>query len=275
MRSLALAYHFDKILKHLDILDTAIDGDISTEKTSEMRDLFYWLGFDVMSDFVFSKSFGMLRTQNWHYMVIRLQRALSLLGPASPAPWLIQIAFRVAPRVYQIGDWFGMAEWTHEQINTRLAAGSEKQDQPDLVHYLLEQQEGERTPEAILKMRGDSLNAIVAGSEPVPVVLIGLFSELARKPEHIEGICQELKDVDINDSKALANLPYLNAAIQEALRLYPVLPTGGSRKTGPSGVTIGGVFIPPNTTVIGPRFTIQRRKFNLGILQCYGDDPSN
>lgn len=97
-------------------------------------------------------------------------------------------------------------------------------------------------------------------SEPVPVVLVGLFSELARKPEYIEAIHQELADADITENKALAKLPLLNAAIQEALRLYPVLPTGGSRKTGKNGLMIAGVFIPPNTTVIGPRFTIQRSR---------------
>ncbi|KAK2591112.1 hypothetical protein QQS21_011200 [Conoideocrella luteorostrata] len=256
----ALVYHSNKILKHLDILGDVIDDDIFAGKPSQMRDLFYWLGFDVMSDFVFSKSFGMLRTQKWHYMIIRLQRALSLLGPVSPAPWLIQIAFRAAPRVCQIGDWFEMAAWTHEQINARLETGSEKQDKPDLVHYLLEQKESVPTHERILRMRGDSLNAIVAGSEPVPIVLLGLFSELAQRPEYIKGIYQELQDVDIKDSIALAKMPNLNAAIQEALRMYPVLPTGGSRKSGKNGVTIGGVFIPPDTTLIGPRFTIQRRE---------------
>lgn len=98
-------------------------------------------------------------------------------------------------------------------------------------------------------------------SEPIPVVLLGLFSELARKPEYVDGIYRELGHVDVSDSKILARLPYLNAAIKEALRLYPVLPTGGPRKTGRNGATIAGVFIPPNTTVVGPRFNIQRRMF--------------
>lgn len=163
MRNIALSHHFAKIQKHLDVLGDAIDGDISVGKPSQMRNIFYWLGFDVMSDFVFSKSFGMLRTQTWHHMVVRLRQALSLLGPASPAPWLIQIAFRVAPRIYQIGDWFGMAAWTHKQIDARLQEGPEKRDNPDLVHYLLEQKGGVRTQETLLRMRGDSLNAIVAG----------------------------------------------------------------------------------------------------------------
>ncbi|KAI1819124.1 cytochrome P450 [Xylaria intraflava] len=256
----ALAFHFEKTLKHVTILDKLIASKIAAGEPCEMRDLFYWLGFDVMGDFVFNKSFDMLSSGKWHHMVINLQRALALLGPVSPAPWLIQIAFRVTPRIYQIGDWFKMTAWTHVQIGERLDAGFEKQPTPDLVHYLLEKSDEPRNAESILKMRGDSLNAIVAGSEPIPVVLIGLFAELARKPEHIEEVFEEMKGLDINDTKTLSTLPHLNAVIQEALRLYPVLPTAGSRKVGKNGVTIGGVYIPPYTTIINPRFSIHRRE---------------
>lgn len=163
IKSIALCHHFTKVLKHLDILEDTINKDIAAGKPSQMRDIFYWLGFDVMSDFVFSKSFDMLRTQKWHHVVIRLQRALSLLGPVNPAPWLLHIAMRVAPRIYHVGDWFETAAWTHEQVTNRLNNPNVKEEAPDLVHYLLEQKGHTRTQEAILRMRGDSLNAMVAG----------------------------------------------------------------------------------------------------------------
>ncbi|ROW06272.1 hypothetical protein VPNG_08075 [Cytospora leucostoma] len=153
-----------------------------------------------------------------------------------------------------------MAAWVHEQVEARLNSSFEKQEHPDLVHYLLEQSDEPLTAERALRMRGDSLNAIVAGSHPIPAVLMGLFSELAQKPWHIELVYQEVASVDLTDRKALAALPHLNAVLQEALRLYPVLPTGGPRQTGDQGVTIASVFIPPLTTIISPRFSIQRRE---------------
>ncbi|KAI0896941.1 cytochrome P450 [Annulohypoxylon nitens] len=256
----ALLHHSSKTLKHVEILTKTIETNARAGKPCNMRDLFYWLGFDIMGDFILNRSFDMLTNQDWHYMVVRLQRALSLLGPASPAPWLIQLAFRVAPRILHIGDWFEMTAWTHKQIGIRLEDGFNKQPSPDLVHYLLEQSDEPRSPESILRMRGDSLNAIVAGSEPIPVVLLGLFSELARKPDHIEAVYSEVANADIADTKFLGGLPHLNAVIQEALRLYPVLPTAGPRKVGKNGVVIAGVFIPPFTTIISPRFPIQRRE---------------
>jgi cytochrome P450 len=269
----ALNHHFARMIKHIQIFDKLLAADAKAGRPTKTRDVFYWLGFDFMGDFIFNESFQMLEKQGWHYMIIKLQRALSLLGPVSPLPWLFPIAFRMAPRIGQVADWADMADWTHSQIAARLEAGADKQKGPDLVHYLLENKGGPRTHEDFLKMRGDSLNAIVAGSELVPTVLLGLFSELARKPEHIDGVYQELKDENIEDAKVLSKLPYLNAIITEALRLYPVIPSGAPRKAGPNGVTIGDVFIPPHTTIYGPRFTVQRSKsiFNnplAGISGC-------
>ncbi|KAK0634267.1 cytochrome P450 [Bombardia bombarda] len=256
----ALAFHFQKSVAQVAILDKVLAANAEAGKPCDMRDLFYWLGFDIMGDFIFNKSFDMLVTQEWHHMVIGLQRALSLLGPTNPAPWLIQLAFHVFPRIYQIGDWFRMTAWCYDQIGTRLEDGFEKQPTPDLVHYLLEKSDAPRTADSVNRMRGDSLNAIVAGSEPIPIILIALFAELAKKPEYIEAVYQEMVDVDILDTKVLSQLPNLNAVIQETLRLYPVLPTAGTRKTGPNGVTIAGVFIPPYTTIVNPRYSIHRRE---------------
>ncbi|KAF7531612.1 hypothetical protein G7054_g8695 [Neopestalotiopsis clavispora] len=237
---IALTLHFSKTLNHVDNLERLIDGHIKAGKPCEMRDMAYWFGFDVMGDFVFNKSFRMLSDGKWHHMVVRLQKALGLLGP--------------------IGDWFHMTGWTHKQINARLEDGFEKQPQPDLVHYLLETSDQPRTAEEILRMRGDSLNAIVAGSEPIPVVILGLFAELAKQPQYIDRVYAEIKDADLSNTQVLSMLPELNAVINEALRLYPVLPTAGPRKTGESGVTIGGVFIPPHVTIVNPRYTIHRRE---------------
>ncbi|KUI64406.1 Tryprostatin B 6-hydroxylase [Cytospora mali] len=261
----ALESHAEKALKHADILDEAIYADTSVGRPSAMRDLFYWYGFDLMGDFVMNKPFGMLSDKKWQHMVIRLQHALSLLGPASPAPWLIQLAFRLGPKIYQVRSWNLMAQWSWDEIHSRLRAGFAKQPSPDLIHYLLEETNRENDLESLYTMRGDTLQAIVAGSEPIPIVLLGIFSELVQAPQHQELIYQELvnhgiRSVDVENYKALGRLSHLNAVIQEALRLYPVLLTGAPRKSGSNGVIIAGKYIPPHTTIVSPRYSIQRSK---------------
>lgn len=161
----ALLEHEAKILKYVDKLDQCIEADAKSGKISDMRNLLLWFGFDIMGEFVFSKSFGMLETQKWHHIIVRLQRALSLLGPMTPLPWLVHIAFDLAPRVSVLKDWFDIIAWCQSQMRDRLKNGSSNQSQ-DLAYYLMEKDaEGQDAfeSEKFLWAAGDSLLAIVAG----------------------------------------------------------------------------------------------------------------
>ncbi|OLN85286.1 Tryprostatin B 6-hydroxylase 2 [Colletotrichum chlorophyti] len=256
----ALVQHEAKILKYIEQLDMCIEADAKANIASEVRNLFFWFGFDVMGDFVFSKSFEMLHQKQWHHIIVRLQRALSLLGPFSPAPWLIQVGFKLCPRVSVLRDWFDMVAWCERQMRVRLDDGTPKPAVPDLAHYLMELEDGQPEQEDRLPwLFGDSLLAIVAGSEPTAAALIGIFCEIAKHPNHVDMIFEELADVEVTDLKALTRLPHLNAVINEGLRLYPALLTGGARKTTENGARIGDTFIPPYTTIIAPRHVISRR----------------
>lgn len=99
-------------------------------------------------------------------------------------------------------------------------------------------------------------------SEPTASALAGIFSELVLHPHHFDKLRSELATVsDLTDFRALAAVPHLDAVINEAMRLHPAAMTGGARKTpDDTGVWIRGVFIPPKTTIIAPRYTISRRK---------------
>jgi len=48
---------------------------------------------------------------------------------------------------------------------------------------------------------------------------------------------------------ATAALPFLNGVVQEALRLWPAVPTGPQATTPPSGYTIAGTFVPGNVDI--------------------------
>lgn len=98
-------------------------------------------------------------------------------------------------------------------------------------------------------------------------MLIGLFSELAKQPHHMDIIHREVSKADVTDARQLGQLKHLNAVINEALRLYPGLPTAGARKTTEKGVAVGGRFIPPHTTIITPRFVISRSKSPIFLMK--------
>lgn len=159
----ALNEHENKILKHVAELDRQIEKQVLLQKTSEMRDLCFWFGFDTMGDFVFNKSFRMLTDNKWHSVIVRLQNALSLLGPFSPAPWLVQLGLRLGPSVWVLKDWHDSVSWAKGEMRARLDRGLAKQEKPDLTYYLMEQEAETSFKDSYYWMHGDSLLAIVAG----------------------------------------------------------------------------------------------------------------
>lgn len=60
------------------------------------------------------------------------------------------------------------------------------------------------------------------------------------------------------DHQSLSKLKFLQACIDESLRLYPPVPSGLQRMSPPEGQQIGDVFIPGNTIVQMPSYTLNR-----------------
>lgn len=97
-------------------------------------------------------------------------------------------------------------------------------------------------------------------SETIAPTLTTLFYLLARHPNDMETIADELGSVDIEDVRAIASLPHLNGAINEAMRLLPAVPTVGTRVSPPDGMEVEGTFIPGDVKLVAPRYSIGRRK---------------
>ncbi|KAK4900113.1 hypothetical protein LTR27_002876 [Elasticomyces elasticus] len=88
----------------------------------------------------------------------------------------------------------------------------------------------------------------IAGGELTSAALCGLFVLLIANPAKMRMLCNEIRSTFIDKktiSLACASaLPYLDACVEEALRLYPPSPTGLERLTPPQGIAIGGHAVP-------------------------------
>ena len=69
--------------------------------------------------------------------------------------------------------------------------------------------------------------------------------------------------IDLSDNRLLATLPYLTALINETLRLHPPVPSGGLRDTPPEGILTGQTWIPGDTTVLIPQYSLGRSELRL------------
>ncbi|KAL8793202.1 MAG: hypothetical protein Q9195_004232 [Heterodermia aff. obscurata] len=155
----------------------------------EINPFFYWFSFDVMGQFAFSKSFGMLKSQTWHESVQLLRAGLALVWPFSPVPC-----------------------YDH---------------------------------------RRQSQN-----SDTAAMTLVYIFYHLAKDRALLSKLQTELDTLPSMDD--LHTLPHLNGIINETLRLHPAVPTGGLRQTPPGGVHVAGRFVPGNTVICAPRYSLAR-----------------
>ena len=89
---------------------------------------------------------------------------------------------------------------------------------------------------------------ISAGSETTATLLSGAVYYLLKSPEKLQKLTSEIRDSLPDANKMtfldLARLPYLNACLQEAMRIYPPVPGVLPRRTLPGGAVISGHFIP-------------------------------
>lgn len=76
-----------------------------------------------MGEFAFGKSFGMLENGAWHDKILMLREALLLLGPLSSVPWLTRLGFDLFPRLWRIGNFNDVIEFSHSAMNERVNVG--------------------------------------------------------------------------------------------------------------------------------------------------------
>jgi cytochrome P450 len=111
-------------------------------------------------------------------------------------------------------------------------------DRDDVLAMLLAAEHADGSPMSDEEIRDELLTALVAGHETTASSLAFAFEQLARRPE-----VQERLAADPDDDR------YLDATINEVLRLRPVLPNAEPRLVKQE-VTIGGWTYPPGVVLI-------------------------
>ncbi len=143
---------------------------------------------------------------------------------------LSELAFHESTSAFTLPDWLPlpskrkkravistMRDAIHRIVSHRLS--SNHTDQGDLLSMLIEHHEGNR-----IAIEEDSMSLLIAGHETSGATLTWLFILLAQHPEILRQVQNELDAVtqgNTVDFNTLAQLPYLTAVTQEAMRLYP------------------------------------------------------
>ncbi|CAI7657147.1 unnamed protein product [Penicillium discolor] len=222
------------------------------EAKINMVRMFNLTTFDIMGDLTFGDSLNLLAgtgNLNWVAAVFISIKANAIRRLARYVPWTTPIARRLIPKELKEQS-IAHYEASQERVDKRID-GNRTLQKPDIWGIVMNQREDLRLSRA--EMYANSQIFMVAGTETTATALSGLLYHLLMTPEKMSIIVDEVrgafqKGSDI-EMRALERMPYLNACIEEGLRIYPPVPIGLPRITPDEGLLVCGEHIPGKTTL--------------------------
>lgn len=118
--SKAIPFYEERIEEYAELLTRRIQDLAKRGDPVNVSEWFEWFAFDVMGEFAFARSFGMLENEHWHPAVQLLKDAMGLLGSFTPVPWLAQTGFQLVPWLSIIRNWQTMLQFCRDSMNERI-----------------------------------------------------------------------------------------------------------------------------------------------------------
>ncbi|KAH8646971.1 putative cytochrome P450 alkane hydroxylase [Tricladium varicosporioides] len=244
-------------------------GLLPKDKTIvDLQPLFFNLTMDSATEFLFGESVNSL-----------LDNDTSRQGFATQFDYAQ--AFMVKRyRLGKLGRWFrnkkfdDACKMTQEFVDKYVQKAVESQQNPEFKQgssekerYVFLDELAKKTPDQD-QLRTEVLNILLAGRDTTASLLSNTFHILAQRPD----IWSKLRDeVDVLQGvkptyETLKNLKYVKYIMNEALRLYPVIPANSRFALRPTILPTGGgpsgtspIFVAAGTAVFYQPFAMHRR----------------
>ncbi|KAL3444516.1 cytochrome P450 [Aspergillus insuetus] len=250
------------ILGYVDKLINRLKDVAESGAGTDMVKWYNLTTFDIIGDLIFGESFGGLDNSEYHHWVrtiFRTIKARPFLFLMDEYPLLFRVLRVLMPRGF-IPEAVMQSKQTHrthtqEAIAKRLANAA-AYNRNDIMDSML-QTRGGKNELSELELEGNANLLLVAGSETVATFLSGATYWLCRNPEVLDRLTSEVRSAfktesEITIRNVSANLPYMDACIQETFRIYPPVVTGMERRTV-DPIHIAGYLIPPGTELSIPQ----------------------
>ncbi|CAL1706398.1 unnamed protein product [Somion occarium] len=240
-------------------------GKIASDKgVVDIAKFIGYFTYDFMGDMAFGGWYEMLRDGDadgrWKAMEDSLRATLFF----EHIPW-------VTYWVQKLGIASGAVK---KQRAFSLARADERYQQgsktKDLFYYLNNDDGAEPEPPAKEQVVSDGNLAIIAGSDTTASVLSNIVYYLLLEPTTYKRLQQEVDlyyppGEDATNTKNHTKMVFLEAVINEALRLLPAVPSGSQRAASPGsgGKAIGPYYLPEGTHARVHFYSVQRDPRNF------------
>ena len=228
--------------------------------------------FDVVGEVTFSKRFGFMDAGQDDGSFAQIDNALRSAAWVGQVPWLYWLHDWISP---YIGNRLGITarhgslrSFAAKEVDARKTRGSDHRDILEKLFEVHRDKPEEMNDMAVLSM---ATSNVFAGSDTTAIsigsVLYHLCCNRQAKDKLMEEIVATQKDGQIGKTVAMdvaRAMPYLQACLYEALRLFPAVGMTLPRVTPPEGIEIDGRFIPGGTVVGANPWVVHQDKDVFG-----------
>ncbi|APA13853.1 hypothetical protein SS1G_13957 [Sclerotinia sclerotiorum 1980 UF-70] len=244
-------------------------SSLTSDNSIDLGKWYNFTTFDLIGDLAFGESFNCVETGKMHPWIELIFKILSIdpiMNELRHYPFFAYIVDLFLPQK-MVNSFLEHRKLSGEKAERRMDS---KQERPDFMSYILKHNDTEKgmTRDEI---RENANILIIAGSETVlhPLIprfvsnstdtnktatlLNGVTYYLLQNPTVLQNLTVEMrstfktqKDLTLH---SLAACKYLGAVLEEALRMYPPVPTSLPRIVPEEGGVIAGEFVPAGATV--------------------------
>jgi len=225
-----------------------------------------------MEDLAFNKSSNMLADGKEAYIFQTIRADMFNIAFFSHLPWLLPFLKRTPVLNWNYHEFLG---WIQKLIDERSLVSplhpspaeksppdmnpQKEPEQPDIFSWILAAyNKSPKTQRDRWNLHGDAQLIVIAGSDSVAAALTHIFFHLAWDPVLVKRLQAEFDALPSIEHDNLMTVDLLDAVINEVMRLHPPVPSGTQRVTPPEGMWIGDRFIPGDTIVQVPSYTVFR-----------------
>ncbi|CDH57423.1 p450 monooxygenase [Lichtheimia corymbifera JMRC:FSU:9682] len=248
-----------------DAMVTRIDNDIAKTHnadgygTVDMWLIFQYLALDIIGETAFGETFNMLEKSD-HPVPRAITKNMQTGSYLMSHPIL-----GVLRSMYSVGSTsvvsanLELKKFMKKIIMERLKGGEEAR-RNDILQILIDSQQAHHADDRLTAdtIARETVLFLVAGSETTSNTTGFAFVELLKHPEIMEKLRAEIDAIPVKDDQNLTHeqlkhLPYLNAVINETLRMNTIV-SAGVERIAPKDVVLGGKQFVPKGTIIHSNF---------------------